>query len=224
MAEVVWPLRVFLEEHMAGAKSRTKRVASHRAISAGEWTSGLTWAWDTAQDLVAHAVALSHPKPGWAVLMFPDASDEHWGSFLTQVPQGELDRGVPVEDMTHEPLGFLSGTFKGSQLRWATVDNKYFAMVSTSKRLEHFSWNGVRICTDHRNLAYIFDREAFVSSVAKTTAQRLDQWKAVLGQYDCTIMHVAGDHNCWGGFAVAVGDCSVSECLWVRIVCCKRAL
>ena len=44
--------------------------------------------------------------------MFPDASDEHWGSFLTQVPQDELDRGVSVEDMTHEPLGFLSGTFK----------------------------------------------------------------------------------------------------------------
>ena len=54
------------------------------------------------------------PKPGWAVLMFPDASDEHRGIFLTQVPQGELDGGVPVEDITHEPLGFLSGTFKGS--------------------------------------------------------------------------------------------------------------
>ena len=37
--------------------------------------------------------------------MFPDASDEQWGSFLTQVPQGGLDGGVPVEDMTHEPLG-----------------------------------------------------------------------------------------------------------------------
>ena len=33
-----------------------------------------------------------------------------------------------------------------------------------------------------RNLTYIFDPEACVSSVAKTTAQRLDQWKAVLGQ------------------------------------------
>ena len=41
----------------------------------------------------------------WAVLMFPDASDEYWESFLTQVPQEELDLGVPVEDMTHEPLG-----------------------------------------------------------------------------------------------------------------------
>ena len=39
------------------------------------------------------------------------------GGFLTQVLQEELGRGVSVEDMTHEPLGFLSGAFKGSQQR-----------------------------------------------------------------------------------------------------------
>ena len=48
-------------------------------------------------------------------------------------------------------------------------------MVSTFERLEHLLWNGVHIYTDHRNLAYIFDPKAFVSSVAKTMVQRLDQ-------------------------------------------------
>ena len=57
MSEVVWPLG-FLEEQMAGAKRRTKQLESNRAISAGEWTSELIGAWDAAQDLVAHAVAL----------------------------------------------------------------------------------------------------------------------------------------------------------------------
>ena len=113
MAEVVYPLRVFLEEHLAGAKRRTKRVASNRAISAGDWTSGLIGAWEAAQDLVAHAVASSHSKSGWAVFMFPDTSDEHWGNFPTQVLQEELDHGVSVENMTHKPLRFLSGNFKG---------------------------------------------------------------------------------------------------------------
>ena len=102
--------------------------------------------------------------------MFPDASDKHWGSFLTQVPQGGLDRGVPVEDMTHRPLDFLSGTFTVSQQRWATVDKEGFAMVSTFKRLEYVLWNIVHIYTDQRNLAYTFDPEACVSSVAKTTS------------------------------------------------------
>ena len=57
---------------------------------------------------------------------------------------------------------------------------------------------GVHIHTDHRNLAYIFNPETCVSSVPKTTAQRLEHWKAVLGQYDYTIQHIAGERNCWG--------------------------
>ena len=55
----------------------------------------------------------------------------------------------------------------------------------------------VHIYTDHRNLAYIFEPEACVSSVPKTTAQRLKNWKMVLTQYDYTIMHVSGERNCW---------------------------
>ena len=36
LARVVWPFRVFLEEHMAGVTRRTIRVASNLASSAGE--------------------------------------------------------------------------------------------------------------------------------------------------------------------------------------------
>ena len=102
---------------------------------------------------MVNAVALSHPKDGYEVLMFPDASDNHWGSFSTQVSTAELEGGVEVEKMSHEPLGFLSGTFLGSQQRWATVDKKGFAIVSTFGRLEYLLWGGVHIYTDHRNLA-----------------------------------------------------------------------
>ena len=70
-------------------------------------------------------------------------------------------------------------------------------MVSTFRRLEYVLWIGVHIYTDHRNLAYIFDPEACVSSVAKTTAQRSDQWKEVLQKYDYPIMHIGGDRKCW---------------------------
>ena len=104
---------------------------------------------------MAHAVTLYHPRPGCHVLTFPDASECHWGSFVTQVPDAEKHQNLPVEDMTHEPLAFLSGTFQESQMRWATIDKEGFAIVSTFRRLEHFLWNGVHIFTNHRNLAYI---------------------------------------------------------------------
>ena len=91
-----------------------------------------------AQDLLAHAVSLYHPRPGCQVLMVADASECHWGSFVTQVPDAEMDQNLPVEDMTHKPLAFLSGTLKESQMRWATIDKEGFAIVSTFRRLELF--------------------------------------------------------------------------------------
>ena len=51
---------------------------------------------------------------------------------------------------------------------------------------------------DHRNLAYIFEPEACVSSVPKTAEQRYKNWKMVLARYDYTIMHISGERNCWG--------------------------
>ena len=115
MAEVVEPLRVFLEQLMAGASRRTKRVASNRVIQEDAWTAERVRAWRAAQDLVAQAVPLYHPRPGCAVLMFPDASD-FLGSFFTQAPEEEFRSDVALENMSHEPLAFLSGSFKGCLL------------------------------------------------------------------------------------------------------------
>ena len=64
MAEVVEPLRMFLEQLMAGASRRTKRVARNRVIQEDAWTAERVRAWRHAQDLVAQAVAFYHPCPG----------------------------------------------------------------------------------------------------------------------------------------------------------------
>ena len=76
--------------------------------------------------------------------------------------------------MSNEPLGFLTGTFRDLQQRWATVDMNGFTIMGTFRRLDCLLWGGMRINTDHRNLAYIFEPEASVSPVPKTVAQRLE--------------------------------------------------
>ena len=71
MAEVVAPLRLFLEELMAGAARRMKRVAKNRAIPPAAWTEGRLKAWADAHDLVAHAVTCllyTSPSPRDATL------------------------------------------------------------------------------------------------------------------------------------------------------------
>ena len=137
LAEVIEPLRVLLEENMGEIQRRTKRVASNQAIAEEAWKREQVAAWNNAQDLVANAVALSHPKDGYEVLMFSDTSDNHWESFMTQVPTAELESGVEVEKMNHQSLGFLSAIFCVSQQWWATVDMERFAIVSTFHRLEY---------------------------------------------------------------------------------------
>lgn len=53
---------------------------------------------------------LSYPKPGWRVLLM------FWGCCVSQINEKEYAEGGPVEQMCHEPLGFVSGAFKGAQL------------------------------------------------------------------------------------------------------------
>ena len=103
----------------------------------------------------------------------------------------EFRGGVALENMSHEPLAFLRGSFKGSQLRLATVDKEGFAIVNTFRRLEYLLWGGVHIFTDHRNRTYIFNPEACVTSVTEAMAQRLENWKAVLGQYRYCLLYTS---------------------------------
>ena len=77
LAEVVAPLRVFLEELMVGAARRMKRVAKNHVIPPAPWTEDRLQVWEEAKDLVAHAVTLLHPRPGCQVLMFLDVSECH---------------------------------------------------------------------------------------------------------------------------------------------------
>ena len=107
MAEVVAPLRALLEELMVGAARRTKRVAKSRVIQPASWTKDRLQAWVAAKDLVTQTVTLFQSRLGCQVLVFPDASECHWGSFVTQVPDAEMQQWWQVEDMTHELLFFF---------------------------------------------------------------------------------------------------------------------
>ena len=82
---------------MGGIQRRTNRAASNRASAKKAWKREQVAAGSNAQDLVADAVALSHPKDGYEVLMFPDASDDHGRDFLTKVPTAVIEGGVEVQ-------------------------------------------------------------------------------------------------------------------------------
>ena len=47
-------------------------------------------------------------------MMFRDSGDKLSGICITQVPTVELGGSIAIEDVAHEPLGFLNGPFRGS--------------------------------------------------------------------------------------------------------------
>ncbi|CAN0569674.1 unnamed protein product, partial [Laminaria digitata] len=149
--------------------------------------------------LLQECLTLAQPRKHCSIMVFTDASDLHWGGIITQVPDEDLSvhHGDPAK-MRHEPLAFLSGSFRGSQLRWPTLDKEASAIVEVYKRAEWLLWNGAVICTDHRNLIYIFNPLTVITKLSKATSQRLLNWATFLGQYPYTIQHIAGTANVWG--------------------------
>lgn len=53
-----------------------KEIVVNCVVPADVWTAESAKAWSDAQDSATHAVELSHPLGAYALLMFPDASDE----------------------------------------------------------------------------------------------------------------------------------------------------
>ena len=146
-----------------------------------------------------NAVELSFRRPGdCRLLMFPEACDLFWRCCLTQMPKEELVAGLSFMDMSHEPLPFLSGAFRGSQLCWPTVDKEAFAILSAFQRVPYLLWDGSNIFCDHRNLAYIFSPQLCAMTLSKAAPQRLAGWRACMSHFNYGIQQIPGKDNHWG--------------------------
>ncbi|ETV78978.1 hypothetical protein H257_07762 [Aphanomyces astaci] len=92
------------------------------------------------------------------------------------------DLALPASDQRHEPLAFLSGSFRGASGRWPIVEKEAFAVVESCKRLEYLLIRpgGFRLFTDHRNLAH-----------------KLQRWALTMTAFPYVVECVAGEENLW---------------------------
>ena len=125
MLTEVSPLRDLLESLLRGVTRRTKRAASAKAISKTKWDDKCENSWSGNKIVLQERVTLAQQRENCSVLIFTDASDLHWGGMITQVPEDDLSahHGDSAK-MSNEPFAFLSGSFRGSQLRWPTLDKE----------------------------------------------------------------------------------------------------
>ena len=133
------------------------------------------------------------------VCLFTDASCDFWGAILTQVDVKDFESGSSPLLWKHEPLGFLSGQFRGAQKRWGIPDKEGYPIRIACEKFAHvlIREKGFTIFTDHRNLTYIFNPAGVVASVAKPQADRLERWAMFLRCFTYKVRHIAGGANVW---------------------------
>lgn len=192
-SELVAPLLALLEECYKAVGGRTKKKLGKFSLTS-KWGTVHQSAFDTLKSNLEEQIKLAFPKPGYDIVLCTDASETHWSGVLTQVKKEE--RQLPLEDQRHEPLGFVSGSFKKASFSWATVEKEAFAVLESLIRFEHLvGGREVSIYTDHTNLVYIFDPYGQNPGIARHTASKLTRWAVKLSSFRYVIEAIPGEKN-----------------------------
>lgn len=97
------------------------------------------------------------------------------------------------------PFAFISGSFEGSMLNWATIERKAFAKGETCKRMEDLllRQKGFHISIDHRKLLFILDLRSVDNAIARYRDDKIPRRSMVLQMFRYTVEHVAGSKYVW---------------------------
>jgi RNase H-like domain found in reverse transcriptase len=105
----------------------------------------------------------------------------------------KADRHLPIEEKRYEPLGFLSGSFKGPLSSWAIVEKEAYSIVEMMIRFEPIvGGRHVSLYTDHSNLVYIFDPYDQNPGIVRHTASKLKCRVLKLSSFRYIIEAIAG--------------------------------
>jgi hypothetical protein len=196
--KVTAPLHELIEKIKkdSGGGSRKKQSFEHKKLSDYGWNSEYEAVFMVARDLFASRIKVAHWDPKATNCVFTDASGSHWGAIYTQVLSWDDSKEVHEQD--HVPIAVASGTFKGSQLNWSTIEREAFPIVKCLTLWEHFlqSGSGVSVYTDHKNIADMFQPERIVPSLGKSQIEKIYRWLYVLSFFKVNqIKYIKGEYN-----------------------------
>ena len=195
--ELIEPLSVILEEVYSMAGRRTRKSVQRISLNHTSWNTEHLRSFTAVKEALHQAATLAHPDESKLLCLFTDASDKHWAAVLTQIPEEHKD--LPFVDQHHEPLSFLSGSFRKSAASWSTPEKEGFAIVESVTRLDYLLLrpSGFWLFTDHKNLTFIFNPFATHPTMAKHVANKIERWSMKLAAFRYQIVHITGEENVW---------------------------
>lgn len=92
---------------------------------------------------------------------------------------------------------FLGGTFDGAQRNCTIYERKAYDVVQTFYWLDYLFWsaNLTHVCTDHKNLLYVFAPLVLRPNFLKHVLSKLHWWAIHLSRFEFFINRIEGKTN-----------------------------
>ena len=97
-----------------------------------EWTPERQVAFEILKDYLTRSPILIYPDPNKEYYLFTNASKYTWSAILMQINDMES------ENAQWHPVAFQNGTFKGSQLTWATLKKEAYAIYIAFRKFSYY--------------------------------------------------------------------------------------
>ena len=128
---------------------------------------------------------LKYPNTNKPYILYTDASKYVWAGVLTQAYEHEFE-GKKKE--IHQPITYLSGLFRGSQLNWASLTKEAYAIYRSVRKLDSYLEGAVTtVRSDHLPLKKFLIRD--------TANNKVKNWAIELEGYNLTFEYIKGIKN-----------------------------
>lgn len=217
-SELIAPLQGLLETQYQLHNKRKKTKLFNRPISA--WGAEADNAFSCLISAISNQVKLALSDSIKRICLFTDASSTNWAGVLTQVPITDTESNLlPPQEWEHEPISFVSGSFKGPSLRWSTPEQECYAVVASVTRLSHIlaACEKFSLFTDHKNLLYMLSPNRFDNNVARHVIYKTQRWAIRLAEFNFTTEHIPGESNTWADMLTRWAASGFDRCPAKRI-------
>jgi RNase H-like domain found in reverse transcriptase/Reverse transcriptase (RNA-dependent DNA polymerase) len=190
------PLHAALAKVFEG-KSRRKKKAAAAVSLLHLWGPEEQAAFKDLQAAIMESRTLAFPDADKRICVLTDASDLFYAFLVTQIDEEQLN--IPMEEQNHQPLAFLSGEFKGAQLRWTVPEKDGLAIVDTVTKVDYLllSHDEFSILSDRLNLTYIYNPLSADPTLARNVVHNLQRWELKMSMFSYRMEHVMGELNYW---------------------------
>ena len=122
-----------------------------------KWTPVCQESFELLKSCLMTELILKYPDPDYPYVLFTDASKYAWACVLTQEKIHHIE-GKEVKILN--PITYMSGLFRGSQINWACLTKEAYAIYMSIKKLAYYLEDAdITLRSDHLPLKEILSKE-----------------------------------------------------------------